>query len=370
MRTFLRCGLLVGLILSAIAGCSKDEPVKLGFLGTLSGRGSDLGADGLNGAQLAIEIANSNGGLRGKPIALLIKDDSGHSIAARRAAEELIDADVSAIIGPMTSSIALEVVPYANKARTVMVSPTVTAKRLAELDDYFFRLLSSTTEYATRSAIYHHEIGEIKRISAIFDIRNHAYSSSWLDDFRQVFEAHGGKLTAEIAFEAGGPESLAQVVDLALKGHPDSVLLITASLDAALLTQEIRRQSKTVSIITSEWAATEQLAKVGGSAAEGIVSAQFMERNSQAPDFVNFKIDYQKRFGHEPGYAATTAFDATNIVIQAIKQAKPGVDLKQAILAEGKYSGIQAPITFNKTGDAQRKTTFTVIENGKFRVLE
>jgi branched-chain amino acid transport system substrate-binding protein len=65
------------LICSALfpLACRKKAPVKLGFLGGLTGRVADLGMAGRDGAMLAIEQFNSSGGLHGQPMTLLTADD-------------------------------------------------------------------------------------------------------------------------------------------------------------------------------------------------------------------------------------------------------------------------------------------------------
>jgi|GEM_PF-6092796 len=64
--------LLVGLL---TVSCAPDEPIKLGFVGGLSGRVADLGISGRDGATLAIEQKNAAGGIRGRKIKLIAVDD-------------------------------------------------------------------------------------------------------------------------------------------------------------------------------------------------------------------------------------------------------------------------------------------------------
>ena len=72
MRQLVAC-LLVLLFL--IGGCSPREPLRIGFLGGLSGNVADLGEAGRNGAQIAIEEANRAGGINGRQLAEAILRD-------------------------------------------------------------------------------------------------------------------------------------------------------------------------------------------------------------------------------------------------------------------------------------------------------
>jgi branched-chain amino acid transport system substrate-binding protein len=61
----LRVAILVTLASGMIA-CTPPEPLRIGFLGGLSGRVADLGIGGRNGAILAVEMRNRQGGINGR----------------------------------------------------------------------------------------------------------------------------------------------------------------------------------------------------------------------------------------------------------------------------------------------------------------
>ena len=63
------------LVLGLVSGCGPREPVRVGFLGGLSGRVADLGEAGRNGAQIAVEEVNRAGGIDGRQIQLIVRDD-------------------------------------------------------------------------------------------------------------------------------------------------------------------------------------------------------------------------------------------------------------------------------------------------------
>ncbi len=186
-----------------LAACTPPEPVRLGFVGGISGRVADLGIGGRNGALLAVEMRNAAGGVKGRPIELVAEDDQQNPEFAQQAVTRLISRKVDAIVGPMTSAMAMATVPLVNRAEVLMISPTVTTPLLAGLDDYFFRVIAPTTEYAQKSAAYHYTNQGSRRVSAIFDMRNQSYTKTWLDDYRAAFEAAGGVITDTVPFSSG-----------------------------------------------------------------------------------------------------------------------------------------------------------------------
>jgi hypothetical protein len=132
--------LLVTLIISALlVACFSREPIRLGFLGGLSGRVADLGIGGRDGALLAIELRNASGGVGGRLLELIAEDDQQDTETAKRAVSRLINNKVVATIGPMTSAMAVATVPLANTTQRLMV----TTPDLVRMDDYFLRVIDS-----------------------------------------------------------------------------------------------------------------------------------------------------------------------------------------------------------------------------------
>ena len=350
----------------ALAGCVPPEPLRLGFLGGLSGRVADLGIAGRNGAMLAVEIRNSSGGVNGRVVELLVEDDKQDPDLARKAVGRLLERKVEAIIGPMTSAMAVATVPLVNEAELVMLSPTVTTTTLTGIDDHFLRVIASTAEYARISSADHFERLGLRRVAVAYDLRNRAYTEGWLADYRHAFESAGGTLNITVPFSSSEETSFADLAGRLLSAKPELVLILANSVDAALLAQQIRKRDGVVRIGTSEWAATERLIELGGKAVEGVMIAQFVDRDSTQPAYVAFRRRYVERFGQEPGFGGLTAFDAANVVLDALVARQPGQTLKQVILVRGVFSGAQSEIRFDATGDAARETYLTTIRDGSF----
>ena len=359
-----RLAAMLAALLFATIGCAPPGPIHIGFLGGLSGRVADLGIGGRNGAILAVEMRNRQGGVKGRRIELIAEDDQQDTDVAKQAVERLLARRVEVIIGPMTSVMALAVLPQMNAAGIPLISPTVTTNALTGVDDQFFRVVAPTATHASKSAeLYFRRYG-LRRVTLACDLRNKAYSESWAGDFRQAFEALGGRIVGEIAFDGSG--SIAELASTVLAGKPDGVIIVANSVDTALLVQHLRMRDANVRLGTAEWAATERLIELGGRAVEGLVVAQYVDRESTEPAYLAFRHAYRERFGDEPGFPGLTAFDATNVALDALAERSPGQTLKQALLAHGAFVGAQSPIVFDASGDTLRDTFLSVIRDGKF----
>ena len=357
--------LLVGLL----TACSDKEPVKIGFIAGTSGRVADLGVGGRNGVTLAMELRNAEGGINGRKIELIARDDQQDPERARAATQDLLAQKVVAILGPMTSSMAMQVVPIVNQSHTVVLSGTVTTNELTGKDDYFFRVLAPTRKFASANADYQLNRGH-KRVAIAYDLRNRAYTESWLNDYQDAIENGGGKIVRKISFESGNNVPFGEITDKLLVAKPDCVVVIGNSVDAANLVQQVRKRNGKIALATSEWAGTERFIQLAGRAAEGVVLGQYLDRYSTQPAFIEFRNEYLKRFSEEPGYPAMVCYNAANALFEAIARQRDGEDLKQTLLRIKTFNGLQEPTVFDRYGDANSRPYLVSVKDGKFVVIQ
>lgn len=354
------------LALLALSACDAPQPVRLGFIGGLSGANADLGSAGRNGVQLAIEQANAQGGIRGRSIELVIKDDQLDPQQGQLATQQLIDAQVAAILGPMTSAVAVASAPLATRAGVLMMAGTVTTQALAGQDDQFFRTIGSTAQHAAIMAEYLYGERAIRHLNIAIDLRNRAYSESWLNDFRSHFQSLGGRVEHVQSYTSGAQTDFATLAQAARRGQPQALVLITSALDAALLCNQLRQQQPGLLLATSEWAGTGKLIELGGNAVEEVVVPNYLDQHSQVPAFLAFHQAYRQRFQHDPGYPAVVTYNATQVVLQALTEQQPGESLKQTLLRQRDYQGLLDPIHFDDFGDTRSRTYLTLIRHGEF----
>ena len=357
-------------VLPVISACGKREPIRVGFVAGLSGRVADLGVAGRNGAILAMEERNAAGGIGGRPIELLIRDDEQNPEKAKQVVSELLGQNLEVIIGPMTSSMAMTMLPLVNASQTILVSPTVTTTDLQGKDDNFLRVISVTTEYASKNARYQYEKLGRRKTAVLYDTKNSSYTLSWLNDFRKTFTELGGTIIREQPFQSSDEGAFSAIVSDVLAAGPDLVLTIANAVDAAIICQQVRKQNPSQAIVMAEWASTERFAELAGTASEEVYVSQFLDRNDPSPRYQNFLKAYRERFGLEPGFAGLAGYDAALVVLEAYAKRKSGQSLKEAIITQSAFPCLQQTITIDRYGDANRKTFLTVIRNGQYLNIE
>lgn len=355
--------LVAGLCL--LAACQPEAPIRIGLLAGLSDRGSDFGESVRNGVILAIEQQNAAGGINGRKIELIVRDDGQDSAQAKKAAAELIALHPDVIIGPVTSSMAKVVVPMMDAAGITLISPTVASTNFQGKDDQFFRVNCTTREAAIQHARVLHGRG-IRRPALAFDASNAPFSDTWIAGFREEFTRLGGQISATAGFESVAGARFAGVIGKLLEHRPDALIFVASTLDTSRLAQQARRQAPGLPLSSSEWAASgEALSEMGGRAVEGLLMTHAYDRNDQSPAYRRFREDFKQRFQREFGSFSLLAYDAANVVIAALQRKEPRESMKEALLRHAPYTGVQQQIQFDASGDATRQVFFTEIRNGQ-----
>ena len=349
-----------------LAGCSDPQPIRIGLIAGLSDRGSDFGESVRNGVILAVEEQNAAGGINGRPIELIVRDDGQDKAQAIKAAHELIALRPDIVIGPVTSSMATAVVPLINQAGLVMISPTVASTNFQGQDDNFFRVNCTTREAAIQHARVLYQRG-VRRPALAYDASNLPFSGTWTDAFTEEFSRQGGAISATFGFPSASSTRFLSVINEIVAHKPDALIFVASTLDTARLAQQARRVAPKLPLSSSEWAASgEALGEMGGRAVNGMLMTHAYDRTDPRPPYQHFRTAFKQRFQREFGSFSLLAYDTANVVFAAMTKRQAGENIKAALLKYGPYRGVQQEIRFDAFGDATRQVYFTEIRNGSF----
>jgi branched-chain amino acid transport system substrate-binding protein len=322
---------------------------------------------------LAIEQANAAGGISGRAIEPIIKDHRMEPERAKAALQELFDARVVAIIGPMTSQIAITVLPEVNRARIPMISPTVSTSRLFGLDDYFLRVYYSSSQAAALLADYLATRKGLPRMVAFYDVSNLAFTEDWVRNFGQHYAQRQGQLLDVIPFELNNGVNYSELADLALIHNPQGILLLANAVDTAMIAQQLGKRRIRIPLYAAGWSYSDDLPRFGGQSVEGITIVQSANPESPRPESQAFRQAYAERYNESPNFPAMHAYDATRLLLAALaKGVTSGPRLKEELLNLTPRPGaLGASIAFDRYGDLNKpELHLATIEQGKFRPLQ
>lgn len=358
------------LALLGVPACKQAEPpLMIGYVGGLTGRVAGLGVAGRDAVLLAVEERNAAGGINGRRVELISRDDQQDEETARKAARALIDTGVVAIVGPMTSAMATVMLPLTNPARVVLISPTVTTNQFNELDDHFFRVTMPLRVNAAKLAQYAVSRG-LKKFAVCIDTANAAYTEDWFVSFRAPFEAAGGRVVHVERYKSGAEGGVFPLAERIVKSRPDAVLLLCGAMDSALIAQQVRKLGSPFPLFGTEWAFTSDIVNFGGGAVEEMQSFVTYNPTSQVSRHQQFLASFEKRFGYRPSFAAVLSYEAASYLFAGLERNPRREGLKDALLAVGSFPGLQGEIRINRFGDPNRETYLAVIRQGRFATID
>jgi branched-chain amino acid transport system substrate-binding protein len=363
----------LALLAILLSGCEAEpepstQPLRLGVIVEATGPNASLGVAGRNGMQLAVEQANANGGINGRQVELLYRNDVSTPEAMQQGMRDLIAANVEAILGPMTSRTAMHLIPAANDAGVVLMGGTTLSRLLAGHDDQFFRTIRHDNPDAKGIAQYFRKRLGLARISVIVEDSNPPYSEPWLLDFKRYLASEAGEMAPELHFSRNEQTDYAALAKQLMAQQPQGVVLVTGALDAAMLATQLHNIEPKLPLAGAVWAAEDALLQLGGQAVEGLISIQAYELRDPSPLFSSFRSAYERRFKAPVDSPAIVGYDATNVLLQALRERKPNETLKKALLRVRKFQGVQQSISLDGFGDidSDSQVFLKVVRNGQF----
>lgn len=361
-----RVAAAVLLCLLLAVGCSGDEPVRIGYAGQLVGEYADLGVAGRNGVTLAVEDINAAGGIAGRKVALLVRDDGDTPESARQADAELLEQGAVGIIGHMTSGKSMAVLPMLRDKNIPLVSPTTSTPRLSGLEDNFFRVQVASNKSAAGLAIFAATRLQLRRVAMLADTGNQAYIESFSSSFVASFEQQGGVVTPLLPFNASASPDWESLLRQATAGNAQGLCVVAPAVASAMLVQHARRLGLELPVLASGAARTAAFLQQGGMSVEGVYLTSSI--NNQVPGFQEFAARYKKRFGREALFASVRGYEAAMLMAKGLERTGgSGKGLIQALQAVEAMEGVDTAIRLDRFGDSHRPWFIVQVQDGRFQ---
>lgn len=364
---------LLLIILLFTGGCSREQgDIKFGIIGVLSGRYSEVGVASRNGAELAIDNINAAGGINGRRISVVSLDDKNDKKTVAEAFETHIKSGTTFIIGPNISHLADETLHFAAPGNILIISPTLSADKLDGIDDYFFRVISTTSYEGMALSEKAKKMG-LKKAAVVFDSSNAEYADPIYRTFRNNFEKDGyGKIVYVNQVQSGIRENFLEMSQNIKESGADTLLILTSAIDAAYIAQQIRKSDKSIQLFAARWAKTLDIISQGGSAVEGMIFTSMYTPAKRTEKYIKFADEYHEKYNTMPSFVAAYAYETVMVLADAIKKAGTTdiAKVKEAIITTGVFKGLEEDILINKYGDADRKSSLVKIHNGVFEVID
>lgn len=353
---FLICSCLLALAgLSAAQSSSAPHTIRIGISGPSTGSTAGNGEDGIRGARMAIDRLNQQEWRIGDvPVhfELVAKDDHADPRQGLQVARELVAANVSAVLGPFNSDVALEVGWIYNNARvpmlTIASSPAITTANLP----YVFRLGPSDADLGRKQAQYAAHNLKIRRIAVVHD--GSAYATGLTGEFQRAAKRDNMRVAPALSLSPEASQSNVQAALFAIRDAGAQAIFFAGYVpQAAQLLREMHRMKLALPLLTGDAECSSEMFRLAGEYLRyGVYCTQGGVWLTRVADGAVFSAAYQHRYGKNPDVYAVTFYDGVMLLAQAMKAAGSWQPEKYlSALAGIRYKGATARYEFDARRD-------------------
>jgi branched-chain amino acid transport system substrate-binding protein len=365
MKRILIASILIAGLLAACNPQAGSDKVRIGVFMSTTGTTANFGISSVNGIKMAADEINAAGGINGKQVELLIQDDRSDASEAATIVTQFVTQDqVHAVIGEVASSRSIAAAPIAQNAKIPMLTPSSTNPEVTKKGDFIFRSCFIDPYQGAAIAQFAAKTLGAKTAAIMVDRKND-YSTGLEKVITETFTRFGGKMVATQSYQEGDQDFNAQLTSL--KGSNPEVIFVPGYYnDVGLIAKQARDKGITVPLIGGDGWDSEQLYKIGGTALNGSYFTNHYSPFDTEPKVQKFVNDYKSRYGSTPDALAATAYDAANIMFDAIKRSKSlsGQDIRDALAATNPFPGVTGTVTFNQQRDAVKPIVMIEIKDG------
>lgn len=318
-----------------------QETIKIGFSGPLTGDVASWGINALAGVQLAINETNLNGGINGKFVKLIVEDDKGDSSAATLAASKLISDNVNGVILSSGSGATSTAIPLIENYKIPAVISVASAPKLTNYGDYAYRIYPSDSLQGKFIAEYIENNYPNKNIAVIYT------NEVWGKEVSRIFkENFKGNLVYEDNTLIDSSD-FKTIIENLISKNAEVIFCPQRPINAITMLKTMRELNYNPIVIGGDIYDSEELIK--SEYAENVmytvpliqVSEKLENKIHSMPEYKNLNISM----------AAGQGYDATKIMLDAIKNTTTKDEIKNNLQNTNYISNNGAKIQFDSQGD-------------------
>ncbi|WP_347557000.1 branched-chain amino acid ABC transporter substrate-binding protein [Robbsia sp. KACC 23696] len=363
----------VGLLLSLSAHAHADEIVKIGSAAPLTGPNANYGKDTENGARLAVEEINKKGlTIGGQKVTLQLdgQDDASDPRQATQVAQRLVDDKVAAVVGHMNSGTTIPASKIYSDAGIVQVSPSATNPAYTEQGfKTAYRVVATDAQQGPALANYASKNLKAKTVAIVDDAT--AYGQGLADQFEKQAKANGLTVLSHDATNDHAVDFRAILTKV--KGErPDVIMYGGMDATGGPFAKQARQLAIRAHVLAGDGLCTPTLPSLAGEAADNVICSIAGAPLEKMPDGPAFAKRFTARFGQPPQVNAPFAYDAVNVIVDAMKAAN-SVDPAKILAAmpATNHQGVLGSEQFTSTGDLKQGViSVYTFKSGKQTLLD
>jgi len=328
-RSSFHFGRVLGLALLALAfgpGAMGADAIKLGGLFDLSGKAQAIGVSTKDVAQMIVDRINKDGGLKGRPIELIIADTQSEPSQAVVALRRLLDRDkVAAVIGPTTTGAAMACLSTIEQARIPMVACVGGDAPVTPARKWVFKTPQRTSTAVERLFTYLKAQGLSKMCLLTASDTFGQEESGYL---RSLAARYGIQIIAEESFDPNDVDMTVQLTKVAI-AKPAAIVVWTIGPAGAVIARNATQAGIAIPLFQCHGQPDPNYIKLAGDAANGtampatklMAGEQLPAADPQRAAVLDFIAQYEARGLKNLSTHSGYAWDAVQLIFKAMEKA-------------------------------------------------
>ena len=362
----------------ASSEASSDKVFKTGGIGPVTGAAAVYGLAVKNGAQIAVDEINADGGINGYQIEFNFQDDEHDAEKSVNAYNTLKDWGMQVLMGTVTSAPCVAVADKTNADNMFQITPSGSSVECAQ-NPNVFRVCFSDPDQGAASATYIAENKLAEKIAVIYDSSD-VYSSGIYEKFAAEAANQGLEIVDAEAFTADSNKDFSTQLQKAKDAGADLVFLPIYYTEASLILNQANTMGYAPKFFGCD--GMDGILDLDGfdaSLAEDLMFLTPFTANATDEATQKFVADYKEAFGDTPIQFAADAYDCVYVIKAAAEKEdvtpdKSVSDICDALkkgMTEITYDGLTGKsITWSEDGEPTKEPTVVVVKSGEYQVLQ
>ena len=350
---------------SSGASTAEGGVFRIGGIGPLTGDASSYGNSVKNGAQIAVDEINEAGGAAGYQFELLFEDDELDEEKSVNAYNKLMDSNVNAILGSVTSGCSIAVSEVSKDDGILQITPSGSAQACTQYDNAF-RICFTDPMQGELMAKYIIEKG-IKKTAIIYNVSDE-YSKGIADAFTTEYQAAGGTISASESYNTGDIDFKTQLTTIK-NSDAEALFLPVYYSDVASISEQAAGVGLALPYFGCDgWDGVIKQLNGDTSKIDGAVFLTPFVASSEDEKVKNFVEKYSEKFGATPDQFAADGYDGVYAMAKALEQTNGDTSNEALISAMTSITvdGVTGSMTFDASGEPNKDALVAVIKDGEY----
>lgn len=369
--------LVAAMAVGCLAGCGSKEAKKedtfyIGGIGPTTGNNAIYGTAVMNGAQIAVDEINENGGINGYQIEYNFQDDQGDAEKAVNAYNTLKDWGMQTLMGTVTTAPCVAVADLTATDNIFQITPSASSTDVIK-EDNTFQVCFTDPAQGTKAAQYIGQNDLATKVAVIYDSSD-VYSSGIESNFVEEAANQGFEVVAEEAFTADSKTDFATQLQKAQNAGADLVFLPIYYTEASIILTQADGMGYAPKFFGCD--GLDGLLAVKNfdvSLAENVMLLTPFAADATDDLTKNFVDTYKEKYKDTPNQFAADAYDAVYAIKAAMEKANVTPDMSasdicdalKGVMIDTTIDGLTgAGMTWLETGEVNKDPKAVIIKDG------